>query len=76
MQRICFIVPQASIFESERRKKRSINGKPLNLYIKYLVVLESTVFAKYKALYNQLNNDLVMQYLKIHFYQLINGVFK
>ena len=41
-----------------------------------MIVVDHTVFEKYKKLYNQLNDDLVMQYLKIHYAQAWNAVCK
>ena len=59
---------------SNSRSKRNINNKPFNLYVKCMVVLDSTVFTKYKSFFNVLDDNLVMQYLKIHFSQLVNAV--
>jgi hypothetical protein len=57
-------------------KKRSIYRQPVNINIDYLVVLDLSVFNKYKKLYKQLDDDLVMQFLKIQFCQIVNGVNK
>jgi hypothetical protein len=57
-------------------KKRSIDRQAVNIYIDYLVVLDQSVFNKYKKLYKQLDDDLVMQFLKIQFCQIVNGVNK
>ena len=56
-------------------RKRSINKQPVNIFIKYLVVLDQSVLDKYKKLYQQLDDELVMQYLKIQFCQILNGVY-
>jgi hypothetical protein len=57
-------------------KKRSIYRQPVTINIDYLVVLDLSVFNKYKKLYKQLDDDLVMQFLKIQFCQIVNGVNK
>ena len=46
----------------------------MNLYIEYLAVLDSTVYLKYKNLYNQLNDQTLMQFLNIYYSQLVNAV--
>ena len=76
---ILLIVPvlksEPETCQAPNRKRRSLNGDPLNLYIEYLVVVDSSTYAKYQRLYGQLSDELVMQYLKIHFSQLTNAVF-
>ena len=61
---------------NSERKKRAVvtNNMPVNLYVSYLIVLDSTVFTKYKNLFGQLSNDLTMQYLRIQYSQLVNAV--
>lgn len=55
-------------------KKRSLNVQPLNLYVEYLAVIDSSVVAKYQNLFSQLSYDLVLQYLNIYLSQILNSV--
>jgi hypothetical protein len=56
------------------RKKRALNGQPLNLFVEYLVVVDNTVFTKYQNLYKLDDTRLVLQYLKIHYSHIVNAV--
>ena len=56
------------------RKRRSLNGQPVSLYVEYLAVVEPGVFTKYQNLYGFTDNQLVFQYLKIHVQQIVNSV--
>ncbi len=53
-----------------------MNGQPLNFYVEYLVVLDSSVYLKYKNIFNQLDDDLILQYLRIHYSHLVHAVIK
>ena len=65
-----------TVKNNSARRKRSNNGQPLNLFVEYLVVLDSSIYHKYRNAYSQLsnNNELVLQYIKIQFSQLVNSV--
>ena len=59
---------------TKSHEKRSINGKPISLYIEYLVVVDRSAFMKYKNLYSQFDDELLIEYLKIHYSQVVNAV--
>ena len=56
------------------RKKRSLNGQPVQLYVEYAIVSDSTVFEKYTNLLNTSNPNIVIQYLQIYYAQLVNAI--
>ena len=55
-------------------KKKSVNGQPVQIYIEYAIISDSTVFNKIKYLLNTSNTTLVIQYLQIFFSQTISCV--
>jgi hypothetical protein len=57
-----------------RRSKRAINGRAVSFFVEYLVVIDSTVYAKFTSLYGSLNADVLFQYIKIFYCHLVNGI--
>jgi hypothetical protein len=45
-----------------------------NLFVEYLVVIDSSVYNVFKSLYGNLNPSLMNQYINIFFSQIVNGV--
>ena len=60
--------------EPKLRKKRAVNGGPLQLYVEYLMVSDAVIFNRYMNLLQTSNSTIVIQYLQIFFTQLINAV--
>jgi hypothetical protein len=59
---------------SKERSERSINGQALNLYVEYLVVMDSTAYRKFYDIYTQLDTQLMFQNLKVFYSHLVFGV--
>ncbi len=62
------------INETVYRKKKSVNGQPIQVYIEYGIISDSSVFNDIKYLLNTTNNILVIQYMQILFSQMVNSV--
>jgi hypothetical protein len=60
--------------ETKFRKKRSLNGQQLQLYVEYFMISDSTIFDKFSNLLNTSNNNIVIQYLQIYYVQLVNAI--
>lgn len=56
------------------RKKRSVNGQPVNLYVDYLLVLDYSVYNKYQKIFNTYSSNIVMQFLRIQYSHIMNAV--
>ena len=54
--------------------KRAVAGRALNLYVEYLVVIDSTVYNDYAAIYTNMSQALLSQYISIFFCLMVNGV--
>ena len=66
-------------FESLRSKRSVIvNGVPraISLFVEYLVVIDSTVYSDFAALYPGVTSSSLAQYISIYFCQLVNAVTK
>jgi hypothetical protein len=63
---------------NKERLKRAVlvNGIPraLSLYVEYLIVLDSSVYNDFVALYSNIRSSLLTQYISIYFSQLVNSV--
>jgi hypothetical protein len=64
-------------FKISSRQKRdtSSNGtlRVLKLYVEYLIVIDSTTYNVFSALYTNLSSSLLAEYMNIFFVQLVNG---
>ena len=62
-------------FISIKSKRQTVaNQRLINLFVQYLVVIDSTVYKDFVQLYGNLNPALLNQYIKIYFCQIVNGV--
>ena len=69
------VVKSLNIYKSKNSRKRRLSDQvPLNLYVRYLVVIDNMVYQRYKNLYGQLTDALVLQFLKIYYSQIVNAV--
>ena len=64
------------MFRYRAKRQAIVNGtsRVLNLFVEYLVVIDSSVYNDFVALYGNITTSLMAQYLNIFFAQLINGV--
>lgn len=74
-----FRVRKSSKVKSKRDIISSSTTRPprraLSLFVEYLVVLDSTVYMDFVALYgSKISSFLMNQYINIYFCQIINGV--
>jgi hypothetical protein len=61
-------------FSVNSKRQAGTNQRIINLFVQYLVVLDSTVYKDFSQLYGNLSPDLMNQYIKIYFSQIVNGV--
>ena len=65
---------------SSSKAKRSvlINGvqRAINLFVEYLVVIDSSVYNDFIALYSNVSSSLLAKYISIFFCQQVNAVSK
>ena len=55
-------------------KKRAVNGQPVQVYIEYLIVSDSTIYDQVSGLLNTTNKTIVLQYMQIFFAQVTNAI--
>ena len=60
--------------QEQKHRKRGVNDQPVNFYVEYLVVLDYTVYNKYQILFNTLNSNRLIDYLRIQYAHIINAV--
>jgi hypothetical protein len=48
--------------------------KEFNFYVQYLIVIDSSVYQKFQKLLTTFTPDLLLQYLKIYYSHIVNGV--
>ena len=59
---------------NQKRKKRALNGKPVDTYVETLVVTDQTIYNDMKAFVNSTNNNIILQNIRIYFAHVFNGI--
>ena len=56
-------------------KKKSLNGQPVQLYVEFGLISDSTVYNNYLSFFpNTVNPQIVIQYMQIYYAQVMNAV--
>jgi hypothetical protein len=56
------------------RKKRAVNGNPVQAYVEYLVVTDVTIYNDHSRFINSTDPNLIYQHIRIYFAYLVNGI--
>ena len=57
-------------------QKRSLNGKPVQLYVEVLPVLDQSLYLAHQRYSNSTDQSVVFQHMKIYFSHVFNQVLK
>lgn len=58
------------------RKKRTLNGEPVQLYVETLIVTDLSVYNDHQRITKSTDQNVVFQHMKLYFSHVINGVNK
>lgn len=58
------------------RKKRTLNGEPVQLYVETLIVTDYSVYNDHQRITKSTDQNVVFQHMKLYFSHVINGVNK
>jgi len=59
----------------ETRRKRSLNGQPVQLYVETLPVLDQSLYLAHQGYSGSTDQNIVFQHMKIYFSHVFNQVF-
>lgn len=70
----CFKIYSRNQRRPKRQKSNISPNRPNNLFLEYLIVIDSSVYNMFLLDYGNLNPSLMNQYINIFFMQIVNGV--
>jgi hypothetical protein len=62
--------------KTQKRKKRSLNGEPVQLYVETLIVTDVSIYNDHQRITKSTDQNVVFQHMKLYFSHVINGVNK
>jgi hypothetical protein len=71
---IVFLCQKFILFRNRVKRDDSNTESRFNLYINTLIVIDRTIYVWFKEIYSTMSDSLIINYIKIFFSYLINGV--
>lgn len=59
---------------NSQRENRAVNGGPVNLYVEYAIVIDSTTYDRFKQLNPTMNTNTLVKYIQIYYTEFVNSV--